>query len=77
MRIFKALAREEVDSSNIATVGYDTDSEILEVEFHNGGVYDYFDVPETVFNQFLEASSKGKFFHRNIKGEYKWEKVRG
>jgi hypothetical protein len=64
-----------VDSSNIASIGYDPGSQTLQVEFQGGRVYQYFDVPEGVFQEFLAASSKGKFFHANIKGSFRYARV--
>lgn len=64
-----------VDSSNIATVGYDEDSSTLQVEFHNGGIYQYFDVPEHLFVQLRDAESPGGFLAANIKGSYRYSKV--
>lgn len=64
------MQRHPVESSNIRSIGYDSDEGLLEVEFHSGGVYQYREVPENVFQRFLCASSKGRFFHQNIKGRY-------
>jgi hypothetical protein len=48
--------RESVSSSNLASIGYDAENEILEIEFNHGGVYQYFDVPENVYVELMEAS---------------------
>ena len=40
------LNRIPVASSNIASVGYDREAHILEIEFHHGAIYQYFDVPK-------------------------------
>ncbi|MBA7540511.1 hypothetical protein ES705_32810 [subsurface metagenome] len=39
------MKRKQVESSNLASVGYDADKKILEIEFNHGGVYQYFNVP--------------------------------
>lgn len=64
-----------VVSSNIAEVGWE--DEILTVEFLSGAQYEYYDCPEEIFNEFLEAPSKGRFFWRNIRGIYRYRKIRG
>ena len=64
-----------VDSSNVAAVGYDEDSSTLQVEFHNGGTYQYFDVPEHLFEGLRDANSVGGFLAANIKGSYRYSKV--
>jgi hypothetical protein len=69
------IQRQPVNSSDIASIGYDADSEILEIEFKATGVYRYFSVPKTVAEEFQRTPSPGKFFLQNIKGKYAWEKV--
>jgi hypothetical protein len=64
-----------VDSSNIEAVGYDLDSSTLQVEFKNGGTYQYFDVPERVFEELRDASSVGGYLASAIKGTYRYSKV--
>ena len=39
------MIRDLVASSNIASIGYDPDSETLEIEFTNGSIYQYFNIP--------------------------------
>jgi hypothetical protein len=69
------MERENIDSSTILSVGYDGQSEILEVEFKNGGIYQYYNVPQAIFEQFMESSSKGSFLHANIKSSFPYSKV--
>lgn len=69
------MIRIPVESSNISSIGFDEDSNTLEIEFHNGGVYQYFDVPLQVYEALMEAGSKGQFLAQNIKGNYRYVKV--
>ena len=70
------MERQSVESSNLASVGYDAKNEILEVEFNHGGVYQYFDVPENVYEELMSASSHGQYFDRNIKkAGYEFQKM--
>jgi len=69
------MERVAVSSSNLASVGYDAESQILEIEFHNGGVYQYAGVPEEVYEGLLSADSQGKYFHANIKNNYPYGKL--
>lgn len=64
-----------VDSSNVEAVGYDEESSTLQVEFKNGGIYQYFDVTEDVFIGLRDADSVGRYLHANIKGIYRYSKV--
>jgi hypothetical protein len=61
-----------VDSSNLNRVRYDEDTMTLEIEFNDGNQYQYFDVPETVYQGLMSASSHGKYFHSQIKGSYRY-----
>jgi hypothetical protein len=70
------MFREPVVSSSIASIGFDADSETLEVEFVSGTVYRYQDVEEDVYERFLGASSKGAFFNEHIRDAYLCERVR-
>ncbi len=63
------------ESSNISQIGYDRDTSVLEVEFNNGGTYLYYDVPESVWEEFKGADSKGQFLHQQIKGMYRYSKA--
>lgn len=69
------MERIPVDSSNISSIGYDEDSSTLEIEFHSGAVYQYFDVPLNVYQGIMEAASKGQYLAQHIKGYYRFVKV--
>ena len=63
------------ESSNIVGFDYVKDRQVLIVEFKNGGRYNYFDVPATIFEGMKAASSKGQFHAKNVKGIYRYAKV--
>lgn len=69
------MDRTPVSSSNISAIGYDSDSEMLEIEFTNGAVYSYSGVPLGEYDGFMNADSKGKYLHANIKGRYPYVKL--
>lgn len=69
------MERTTVSSSNIAAIGYDPDSGVLEIEFTNSAVYSYFGVPLGEFEGLISADSKGKYLHANIKGRYPYVKL--
>lgn len=70
------MDRTPVSSSNLSSVGYDEKERILEIEFNNGGVYQYYNVPSRIHSELMNASSHGKYFHRNIKEEFRYEQIR-
>lgn len=61
-------------SSHIDSIGYNEDSKELLVKFHNG-TYSYRNVPRSVFDAFKNAPSYGKFFEKEIKGQYQFSKA--
>jgi hypothetical protein len=69
------MNREAVSSSNIAEIGYDEDRRVLEVLFHSGSVYQYFDVSPQIFGELRQASSIGQYVNSNIKGVYRYARV--
>lgn len=69
------MNRVSVSSSNLASVGYDPETQTLEIEFHDGGIYQYFGVPLHVHRGLMSAGSHGKYFHANIKDVYPYEQV--
>jgi len=64
------MERVSVSSSNIASVGHDSASQTLEIEFLDGSIYEYYDVPEYVYQELISASSVGGYFGRQIKNVY-------
>lgn len=64
-----------VSSSNISAVGYDPDTETLRVQFTNGSIYEYKNVPSVLFDEFLAAGSLGSFLNRNIRYSFPYEKI--
>jgi hypothetical protein len=69
------MNRQPVSSSNLRSVGYDRQSQILEIEFHSGGIYQYTSVPESIYTALMQAASKGSYFHDHIKDRYPTQKI--
>jgi hypothetical protein len=63
------------ESSNISLISYDASTETLQITFHNGSVYQYFDVPSNKWEEFKHADSKGKFLHQQIKNQHRFVKM--
>ena len=64
-----------VVSSSISAIGWDQDGPTLYVKFRSGSQYAYSGVPEDTFRDFLEASSKGKFFARFVRDKYPTQRI--
>jgi len=69
------MNRTPVSSSNVAEVGYDAVTMTIEIAFRNGTVYQYFDIPETVYQELMRANSIGQFLNQSIKNNYRYAKV--
>ena len=65
-----------VNSSNLRSVGYKPMSETLTIQFHDGRIYEYYHVPQHVYNGLMLAPSKGKYHHRYIKNSYPYKRIR-
>jgi len=67
------------NSTNIERFRYDSNALILEIEFKKGAVYQYFDVPNSVYEAFESqvnsGGSAGQFFNANIKGYFRYAKI--
>lgn len=64
------MRRTVVDSTTMRSVGYDPAQEILEIEFTSGAVYQYLEVPRAVFDELMQAKSKGRYFNEEIRDDY-------
>jgi hypothetical protein len=64
-----------VESSTLATIGYDRSCELLQLEFNSHAIYQYFGVPATVHGALLFAPSKGSYFNRAIRGKFRYIRV--
>ncbi|HEV7870527.1 MAG TPA: KTSC domain-containing protein [Modestobacter sp.] len=69
------MKRARVQSSNIASVGYDEEQRILEIVFRNGGVYHYLEVPPERVLSLLRAESKGRYLNAEIKPYFDYRAV--
>lgn len=61
------MKRVAVSSRSLRSLGYEPDEQTLEVEFHNGSVYRYEQVPAEVVQALLEADSLGRHFNQVFK----------
>lgn len=65
---------ESVQSSTISAVGYSEADNVMTVAFKNGSTYTYQGVPQKTYQAFLDSESKGKYFNRNIRGQFDYLK---
>lgn len=74
----KSIVMYDVNSSNIYRVGYDSSKMELYVEFLDGSLYRYSNVPADLWTMFMAAKSKGSFLHFFVKiNDYDYDEVTG
>ena len=69
------MRRQLVFSTSLRSVGYENSQSILEIEFRDSGLYQYFGVPVEVYQGLLAAPSKGGYFHERIKDAFRYRKL--
>ena len=69
------IRREAVESSSIASIGFNAELQVLEIEFRSGALYRYLAVPPAVFDGLQKAESKGRYFTQNIRGHFEYRRL--
>jgi hypothetical protein len=64
------MNRVAVSSSSVASIGYDPVAAVLEIEFRNGRIYQYRQVPPQAHRLLLQADSIGEFVNNVIKPRF-------
>lgn len=64
-----------VVSSNVDSIGYDKNTNILRIKFLNGSIYEYKNVPLIEYMQLKNATSMGSYVNRNIAYNYSYTKI--
>ena len=59
--------RRGAPSSVLAGITYDPRHAILLLEFRDGAVYQYFQVPRQTYGDLLKADSQGAYFNRHVR----------
>ena len=67
------MNRFPVESTTLASVAYSPDRSLLELEFRDGVVYCFYDVPAACFHQLMTSDSKGRYFNRNIRNRFRYQ----
>jgi KTSC domain len=65
----------DVESTAIREIDYDAERGKLLVRFISGERYVYVGVPGEVCRSFVEADSKGRFFQREIRDRYPFNRL--
>jgi hypothetical protein len=76
VRMDGPVERIKVTSDLLREVGYDRETETLEIEFISGKIYRYHGVPDHEYETLIIAMSKGRYFQQKIDGQYRFDRVR-
>ena len=68
-----------LNSEALKMINYDKDRNVLEAMFTNGSIYQYLDVPESIWEDFLtvihSGKSAGTFINTAIKPFFKYTEI--
>ncbi|MCM8776160.1 MAG: KTSC domain-containing protein, partial [Candidatus Omnitrophica bacterium] len=64
------MERKAIRSRDLAVVGYDSETQTLEIAFRSGGVYHYRGVPQDIYQALMSAPSHGRYFNDQIRNKY-------
>jgi lysyl-tRNA synthetase class 2 len=68
--IVSRIERVPIESKALAAVGYSKRLRALDIEFRDGSIYRYLEVSPQVHTALMNAPSKARFYHENIRGKY-------
>ena len=69
------MERVRVQSDSLKSVGYDSMTETLEVQFRDGGVFQYYSVPEFLFQRLVRKGAKNAYFEDRVRRQFKFRRV--
>ena len=69
------VSEEHFDSEFVSKALYNHNTRALRLEFTSGRIYEYYDVDEDTYNEFVYASSQGKAFNNFIKSNFKYNEI--
>ncbi len=70
------MKRIAIISKVLKSVGYDEATGTLEVEFKNGGLYEYSNVSPEEYAALMMAPSKGTYFGEQIRDKFSFKRIR-
>lgn len=71
----ETFAMLPVASTMASAIGYDSDNEVLQIEFNSGAVYQYSDIDEDTWEDLYSSNAIGKYYNQYIKGKYQSQRI--
>lgn len=65
-----------VESGLFSSAAYRASARQLYLRFQDGKIYRFFDCPVMVYNEFIAATSQGRYFSQQIRNRFRFELVR-
>lgn len=69
------MERLALNSTSLRTAGYEPRNAVLEIEFQDGAVYQFFAVPAENHSRLLQAKSHGAYFNSHIRNRFDFAKI--
>jgi len=64
------MPKVDLHSSMLKDARYQEQGALLDLEFQSVAIYRYLGVPPPVYQELLQAESKGRYFNRHIRNRY-------
>jgi hypothetical protein len=69
------LERQPVKSRILRSMGYNDSTKILEIEFQNGLVYQFLEVPPKIYADLVRSAEIGKYFTDKVRTKFKSKQI--
>jgi len=76
MGVVNAVTWQAVESGLFSAAAYRPEARQLYLRFRDGNIYRYFDCTAEIYDGFLAAESKGRYFSSHIRDRFRYEQVR-
>ena len=76
MGVISAVEWVPVESGLFSAAAYRASARQLYLRFQDGKIYRFFDCPVTVYDEFMAATSQGRYFSKQIRNRFRSELVR-
>jgi hypothetical protein len=70
------MERKRISASNIRSVGFDSRSRVLEIEFSDGSIIQYSGVSDEVHRRFVNSPSPGSYYRDQIEESFTAKRIR-
>lgn len=76
MAVISVVEWMPVESGLFSSAAYRASAQQLYLRFQDGKIYRFFDCPVTVYNEFVTAASKGRYFSQQIRNRFRYQMLR-